>query len=409
MIATYPRIALVAEHHPAFAKSFGTPNLIKTLCSAPNFQFAAIVAADVAGPDPVPGPWDSVPTLSLFRPRSLLPNLSIGLGRLDNLFFRWQRNRVTHFLAKQHIDRLFVLIANNARFAQLAARLSRSIPTDIYIVDDFVEDSHLYHVNRQAARQSLETLLAASDRVFAISPVYAADLQAQYRRPCQFLPLPIPDSTLKTARPVQPKSVESNEIVIHHSGQVHHLYADALARFIVLLSQLSRSTPKKFKLELWGNLSRASLERSLQLDLREVQTDSFSIDLYNAASRTALIAEQQRADFLLLVNSFLPAFEKQVRCSFSSKTSEYLVSGTPILIYAPTYSSLVAYLGQHNAACIVSAEDSDEALAALNKVFSNIGTRGVVDAALKLAHTHHSLDAVFKQIVTPKLGGEVTA
>ena len=79
------RIALIAEHHPASAKNFGTSGLIKTLCASPRRPFQAVVATDLAGSKPVAGPWEELPILSLFRPRSLLPK--IGLGLLDNFFF----------------------------------------------------------------------------------------------------------------------------------------------------------------------------------------------------------------------------------------------------------------------------------------------------------------------------------
>ena len=68
---SHRRIALVAELHPAYYVKGGTANLIKTFCFYPFHPFCSIVAADHAGPNPVPGPWDSIPTLSLFRPRSL--------------------------------------------------------------------------------------------------------------------------------------------------------------------------------------------------------------------------------------------------------------------------------------------------------------------------------------------------
>ena len=78
---------LIAEHPPTNSIRAGTANLVRTFCSSPSHPFCAAVGTDHVGPNPIKGPWESVPSLSLFRPRSLFPGLQIGLGLLDNAAF----------------------------------------------------------------------------------------------------------------------------------------------------------------------------------------------------------------------------------------------------------------------------------------------------------------------------------
>jgi hypothetical protein len=356
------------------------------------------------GPNPIKGPWESVPYLSLFRPRSLFPKLRLGLGLLDNVAFRLQNQRVVRFLESHGVRKQFVLIANNARFASFAANLPCSIPRDVYIVDDFVADSGIYRVSREAAQQVLDRLVMESERVFTISPVYASDLEAHYGRSCEFLPIPIPDSLLNTidskTSPRTPGGKASNGVItLHHSGQIHHLYTDALIDLIALLRKIAETKKKKIHLELWGNITPGDAEKALRIKLQEVNhKDNFQIKICGEVPPIELARQQKRADILLLVNSFLPEIEKQLRCSFSSKICEYMVSGIPILVYAPPYSSLVAHLGKYKAAHIISGQDMEEVLLQLEEILVDPQKNRTVEAAKKLALDIHSSQAFFDRV-----------
>lgn len=398
------RFGLIAEHPPFNSIRAGTANLVRTFCSSPSHPFCAAVGTDHIGPNPIKGPWESVPSLSLFRPRSIFPRLRIGLGLLDNIAFRIQDRRVVRFLESHGVGKQFVLIANNARFASFAANLSCSIPRDIYIVDDFVADSGIYRVSREAAQQVLDRLVMESERVFTISPVYASDLEAHYRRSCEFLPIPIPDLLLDTIEsktsPPQREGNDSNSVItLHHSGQIHHLYADALINLIILFRKIAETKKVKIHLELWGNITPRDAEKALRISLQEVnQKDNFRIKLCGEVPPIELARQQKRADFLLLVNSFLPEIEKQLRCSFSSKICEYMVSGVPILVYAPPYSSLVAHLGKYKAAHIISSRDREEVMFQLEEILVDPQKNRTVEAAKKLALNVHSSKAFLDRV-----------
>jgi len=398
------RFGLIAEHPPTNSIRAGTANLVRTFCSPPSHPFCAAVGTDHVGPNPIKGPWESVPSLSLFRPRSIFPRLRIGLGLLDSAAFRWQNQRVVRFLETHGVRKQFVLIANNPRFASFAANLPCSLPRDIYIVDDFVADSSIYRVKQEAAQQVLDRLVMESERVFTISPVYAADLEARYGRSCEFLPIPIADALLDTiglqASPAQQSGRAANDVItLHHSGQIHHLYADALINLIVLSRKIAEAKKIKIHLELWGKITRRDAEKALRIDLQEVnQKDNFQIKICGEVPPLELARQQARADFLLLVNSFLPGVEKQVRCSFSSKICEYMVAGVPILVYAPSYSSLAAHLGKYKAAHIISSRDMEEVRFQLEKILADPQKNNTVEAAKKLALDVHSSQAFFDRI-----------
>lgn len=400
------KFGLVAEHPPLNSIRAGTANLVRTFCSSPQHPFCAAVGADHVGSNPIAGPWEAVPFLSLFRPRSLFPGLRIGLGLLDNTFFRFQDHRVVRFLENHGVKRQFVLIANNPRFASFAVKLPCSTPRDVYIVDDFVADSGIYRVNRETAQQMLDRLVMESERVFTISPVYASDLQAHYGRSCEFLPIPIDNMLLDgvESRPLtggQGSSTTNEVITLHHSGQIHHLYSDALINLIRFLRKIADKKKKKIQVEFWGKITGKSLESALGLNLQEVnQGEGFKIKICGEVTPMELARQQKRADFLLLVNSFLPELEKQVRCSFSSKICEYMISGVPILVYAPAYSSIAAHLGKYQAAYIISSRDSEDAMFQLEEILAAPHKGKIVESARALALEKHSSKSFFKKITS---------
>jgi hypothetical protein len=326
----------------------------------------------------------------------------------DNAAFRMQNRRVVRFLDAHGVRRQFVLIANNPRFASFAVNLPCSLPRDVYIVDDFVADSGIYRVSRETAQRVLDRLVMESERVFTISPVYASDLEAYYGRSCEFLPIPVPDLLLDTidSRPLprqQGGGASNGIITFHHSGQIHHLYADALISLIGLSRKIAEAKKVTIHLELWGNITPADAEKALRINLQEVnQKDNFKIKICGEVPPLELARQQKRADFLLLVNSFLPEIEKQVRCSFSSKICEYMVSGVPILVYAPSYSSLAAHLGKYNAAHIISGQDMEEVRLQLEGILVDPQKNKTVKAAKKLAREIHSSKAFFDRITGNK-------
>lgn len=396
---------LIAQMHPALNFRGGTANLIKALLTYPRHPFKVMISGDIAGPEPLHGAWDQVPTLALLRPRSLFPKLSIGLGLLDNFAYRLQVRRMTRFLKKHRIERIFAIITNSTRFARLVEYLPSSIPLDLYIIDDPVADAGLYRMDEAAAQETFKRLIQRSSRIFAISPVYAEDIKKKYHRPCHFLPILIRDSILNAAAlPVERHEHQKDHaLTLHHAGQIHHLYADAMARMTQLLANIAAKRNQSMVLELWGNIEAGDIETKLGIHFdenKEWHKQGFTVKLCGETTLKQLTAHQRRADFLLLVNSFLPTMERQIRCSYTSKVCEYMVSGVPILLYAPQYSGPARELSKHNAAHILTDPDMDTAQEKLDALLFQADKEKTVEPARKLARENHSSSAFFKRILT---------
>jgi hypothetical protein len=75
-----------------------------------------------------------------------------------------------------------------------------------------------------------------------------------------------------------------------------------------------------------------------------------------------------------------------------------MLSGVPIMVYAPTYSSLVHYFETHNAGHVVSTRDKEEALKQIEAILLDPNKSRTVKKARSLAFKLHSSEHFFNQI-----------
>ena len=109
-------------------------------------------------------------------------------------------------------------------------------------------------------------------------------------------------------------------------------------------------------------------------------------------------------DFLILPYDFSPESLAYIKYSMPTKASEYMASGTPIIIYAPQETALVDYAMRNNWATIVTDKEENILVEALKKMISNKGYRqNLAETAKNIATQRHDIRAVtkdFQKILT---------
>jgi glycosyltransferase involved in cell wall biosynthesis len=100
-------------------------------------------------------------------------------------------------------------------------------------------------------------------------------------------------------------------------------------------------------------------------------------------------------DLLFLPLDFDESGMSYAKFSMPTKVSEYMISGTPILVYADKRTALAKYALKYGWACVVT-ESSEKVLTdALNKLFSNISLRKeLAEKAKKIVIQNHDADIV---------------
>jgi|NGEPerStandDraft_6_1074524.scaffolds.fasta_scaffold48554_2 glycosyltransferase involved in cell wall biosynthesis len=78
-----------------------------------------------------------------------------------------------------------------------------------------------------------------------------------------------------------------------------------------------------------------------------------------------------KADILLLANDFSKAGINFLKFSMPTKVSEYMISGTPVLVYASDQTAVSKFFSQHKCGYCVTKQDKDEIIKAFQFLINN--------------------------------------
>ncbi len=113
------------------------------------------------------------------------------------------------------------------------------------------------------------------------------------------------------------------------------------------------------------------------------------------------------ADILYLPYDFSSSSVKYIKYSMPTKASEYMISGTPILIFAPFETAIVHYAQQHNWAKVVTDNKENALKTALKElILSQEERENRAQTAIQLAESKHDAVKVrtnFKRALTSLL------
>src|SRR5262249_52913447 len=120
--------------------------------------------------------------------------------------------------------------------------------------------------------------------------------------------------------------------------------------------------------------------------------DHPSISVHGWVSQRELQGVLRGADILFLPFSFSERVRYAVETGFPSKTADYLASGTPILVFGPNYSSLVAYARREGFAEMVTEADPDLLAEAIRRIALDPGHREALSSrALEVFSKYHDI------------------
>jgi len=101
----------------------------------------------------------------------------------------------------------------------------------------------------------------------------------------------------------------------------------------------------------------------------EQRGDGERINFHGWVPQHIVRAAMQAADILFLPFPFEEKSKYVTLSSFPTKTSDYLISGKPILICAPEYSSIVRYARNYSFAEIVNELDEEKLAQAIYRIW----------------------------------------
>ena len=155
---------------------------------------------------------------------------------------------------------------------------------------------------------------------------------------------------------------QSDELSILYAGSITGAVEDSLRAVASLITsgKLREYGVQKVKLRLYTVL-REEQKRAWGWDHPDIV-------IHPWIGQSELPQVLRNADILFLPFSFSPEERHTVETAFPSKTADYLASGTPILVFGPNYSSLVAYARREGFGEIVTEADLGSLAGAIRRI-----------------------------------------
>lgn len=236
------------------------------------------------------------------------------------------------------------------------------ISTHIYLVDE-IEASAKYRQPKWVRfwiKPTLALVLKNSNSVFAISEGFVDFLKSEFQ--CKAVWLPLPSQNAPVAPVILPSNKNSTRNIVFIGG-LNSLYLSALKDLYDEISDFNAKSTSRlpWKLEI---LSYCSPETVLSLF-----SDKKHLVFHQNLPKKKRMERMAQASACFLPYSFLESERIMVTTSFSCKILEYFSSGSPILVYGPSYASIPRYFIKENLpVCTTTRVELRQALIDMNHI-----------------------------------------
>lgn len=302
-----------------------------------------------------------------------------GLGYL-HLALNWLRipfiaRRATQIVRRRQIAAILTVLHGYFPFAvALAARITGTA----YVV--IAHDDYSMAMN-PVARLMTRAVLRNAAHIYSVSPGMQETLRSRFGVDSELQPPATGKPQLQSSRR------SSEELSIIFAGTITAAVEDSLraAAELITSGRLKEQGVRNAKLHLYTAIKEEQR--------REWGWDHPAIVVHSWISQDELVGVLRAGDILLLPFSFLASQRHTVQTAFPSKTADYLASGTPILVYGPEYSSLVAYARREAFAEIVSDAQPQSLAAAIRRIARSTEHRQALSArALQVFWKYHDIE-----------------
>jgi glycosyltransferase involved in cell wall biosynthesis len=239
------------------------------------------------------------------------------------------------------------------------------IPSVNHVMDDWPSTLNEIGLFRNYWLKKIDAELKRfNDKVnlhFSISEAMSDEYLIRYGK--KFIPFHNPVES-KIWLPYEKKNldVNKNNITILYSGRIGIGISDSLMDIATAIDSV-KNEALNIKLHIQTFTKEPGILNRLQ---------KFNCIVFNP-----FVAYEQlpkifsEADILLLANDFSEKGLTYLKFSMPTKASEYMVSGTPILLYAPKETAISKFFLQHDCGCCVTERSSIEIINALNMLFND--------------------------------------
>jgi glycosyltransferase involved in cell wall biosynthesis len=300
-----------------------------------------------------------------------------GLGRL-RILLNWLRipviaSKVRRVIRQRKIAAILTVLHGQFCFAAALAGWMTNVPYIVVVHDDYVTEMNF--LGRWLSR----AVMRGAAHIYCVSP----GMQETIR------------GNIGAEAELQPPATErhDHEYVRPADGEISIVYAGSITSAVEDNLKLLAAVITSGKLTDHGVDAKLHLYTVLkQEQKREWGWEHPNIVFHAWVGQAELPDVLCQADILFLPFSFAPEERHTVKTAFPSKTADYLASGTPILVFGPEYSTLVAYARREGFGEIVMEPDGELLVQAIQRIARDPGHREMLSRqALTVFSKYHDI------------------
>jgi len=254
-------------------------------------------------------------------------------------------------------------------------------------------DNNIVSLNKRiinlGLRKEFQKILSNAKSLIAISPAMANGFEKKFNRP--FLSFHNPIETEKW-KPFVKLNYDYTEVFrVLFTGRLDFPVENSVRSFCSIISRLNQEK-ETFKLDIY------SLDQDTPLS-KEVQQFK-GVTLFKPVAYEQIPMLLSKYDALLLPLDFSPKSLEYAKYSISTKTSEYMVSGTPIVVFAPQETALSRYAREKKWGYIIDNDDFGFVVNKLTDLANDINIRmNIGQLAVKVALENHDANVIRKEFI----------
>lgn len=301
-------------------------------------------------------------------------------------FIKWVKEFSPDCIYSQLSNLELILFVN-------AIHKATGIPVAVHIMDDWPST-----ISKKGAFQSFwykkidknfRKLLSNTTIFMSICEAMSKEYLSRYGH--TFLPFHNPiDSTFWGKYQKQNYELSENPTILY-AGRIGVGVEKSLELIGQAVDKLNNTSHTKIKFIIKTNLKPSWITKFSCVEFQEMESHDKMPKIFS------------NADFLILPFDFSNESTRFTKYSMPTKATEYMISGTPIIIFAPEETALVDYAKTYNIASIVTEENPNILAEEIMKLINSIDKRIEISQNSKeIALTKHDAKIVtqsFKELL----------
>ena len=255
---------------------------------------------------------------------------------------RWDNEKLNSWIKSFNPDVIFTIAGAEEFYCKITKTISNryNIPYVVYYTDDYVlnyRPSGIWgkYLRNKRHKYFADFINGASLR-YCIGTKMAQDYSRCFNK--AFIPI----MNCVNVLPFVPNNNNNKKCIISYFGSLH------LHRWL-MISKFSDVINENCEIHVYtGSDLTNEMKNSLNKD---------NIVLKGKVSANDINSEMYRSDFLLHIESDEPYFSNLTHYSISTKIPEYLMSGRPIICYAPIDLASVQLIKDNNLGLVLNPND----------------------------------------------------